>query len=384
FNPLLNFFGSNLQIKLDQFCPLARVNVLKAQVHSQGNRHLANDAKTFSYIISSTNNSPSGSNATNESLETPFQKAFIAGLAVLLAIGLFTLGCKLDMYMLLDRLKRPVNVLIGMICQFVIMPCIASAIIMIAKFDWISAFGLFTCAISPGGGASNIYTDMFNGDIDLSVVMTFLSSVASFGTVPLWLLFMQKVLLPEELNRETDSIIKLKVPYGKIASSLFMLVITSVLGLLVRHFFPDIAKKISKIIRYIAIIFLFYVIVIGTVAYYTIFTDLDWKLVLSSMMLPWIGYLIGAIASIITKRSKLENIAITLETGIQNTGIAIFISREALDRKEYSKAIVAPVFYAISTPILVMVCFGLRMIIENIRKKKEIKRQSNPSTDEQT
>ena len=43
------------------------------------------------------------------------------------------------------------------------------------------ALGLFTTGCAPGGGASNFWTILLKGNADLSVTMTFLSTVASLG-----------------------------------------------------------------------------------------------------------------------------------------------------------------------------------------------------------
>ncbi|VEL18402.1 unnamed protein product [Protopolystoma xenopodis] len=40
-------------------------------------------------------------------------------------------------------------------------------------------FGLLTIGCSPGGGGSNIWTLLLGGDINLSMVMTFISSVTA-------------------------------------------------------------------------------------------------------------------------------------------------------------------------------------------------------------
>ena len=44
--------------------------------------------------------------------------------------------------------------------------------------------GLFVTGCSPGGGASNIWTVMFGGNLDLSVTMTAISTFAAFLMMP--------------------------------------------------------------------------------------------------------------------------------------------------------------------------------------------------------
>ena len=44
------------------------------------------------------------------------------------------------------------------------------------------AFGLLAIGCSPGGGGSNIMTSLMDGDINLSIVMTFVSNIVALGT----------------------------------------------------------------------------------------------------------------------------------------------------------------------------------------------------------
>ncbi len=42
-------------------------------------------------------------------------------------------------------------------------------------------FGLLVTGCCPGGGGSNIWTLLLHGDLNLSMTMTFISSVAALG-----------------------------------------------------------------------------------------------------------------------------------------------------------------------------------------------------------
>lgn len=46
-------------------------------------------------------------------------------------------------------------------------------------------FGLFAAGVVPGGGASNAWAYLLGGDIDLSITMTFISTFAALGKMPL-------------------------------------------------------------------------------------------------------------------------------------------------------------------------------------------------------
>ena len=47
--------------------------------------------------------------------------------------------------------------------------------------------GLFVLGCSPGGNGSNFWTLLLNGDINLSITMTFVSTIAALGMMPFWI-----------------------------------------------------------------------------------------------------------------------------------------------------------------------------------------------------
>ena len=49
------------------------------------------------------------------------------------------------------------------------------------RLDTNYGFGLLALASSPGGGGSNVFTNLLEGDLDLSITMTALSTLLSLG-----------------------------------------------------------------------------------------------------------------------------------------------------------------------------------------------------------
>lgn len=57
------------------------------------------------------------------------------------------------------------------------------AIIHILKMDPAFGMGLVSLSCAPGGGASNSWTILLGGDVNLSLTMTFLSLVLALGNL---------------------------------------------------------------------------------------------------------------------------------------------------------------------------------------------------------
>ena len=47
--------------------------------------------------------------------------------------------------------------------------------------------GLFVLGCSPGGTGSNFWTLLLDGDINMSITMTFMSTMLALGFMPLWI-----------------------------------------------------------------------------------------------------------------------------------------------------------------------------------------------------
>lgn len=71
---------------------------------------------------------------------------------------------------------------------------------------------------------------------------------------------------------------------------------------------------------------------------------------MAGLLLPWLGYFAGWLASVLLRQNYEDRLAIAVEAGIQNTGIAIFVLRYALGQPEADLTTVMPVACAIMTP----------------------------------
>ena len=75
------------------------------------------------------------------------------------------------------------------------------------------------------------------------------------------------------------------------------------------------------------------------------------QVLVSGMALAWLGYAFGFLFSIICRQSWMDAMAVAVETGVQNTGIAIFILRVTLEQPAADINTVVPVAVAIFTPL---------------------------------
>ncbi|XP_013401061.1 ileal sodium/bile acid cotransporter [Lingula anatina] len=245
----------------------------------------------------------------------------------LVAIITFFMGCTLNIETVKGILKKPVAPLLGFCSQYVMMPLLAFAVSQITQVEPAFGLGLLTIGCSPGGGASNIWTVLLGGELELSITMTFLSTCLALGMMPLWLFLLGRFFVDES---------KIKIPYDNVATTIATLVGPVALGLLLHLWKPKLAMKCKRLIRPLALIFLIYIYTFGMYVNWFIWGLLaDHSYLLAvGIITPWCGYIFGFFLAKIFRQPKRRAITIALETGIQNIGIPMIILRFSLPQPD--------------------------------------------------
>lgn len=300
-------------------------------------------------------------------------KLFAYSVAILVSLAYINMGCAMDLKVVKQTLKKPIGPMIGFICQYIFMPLIAFALGFI--FPASEAFGqkvsthapmqlgLFVTGCSPGGGASNIWTVMFGGNLDLSITMTAISTFAAFFMMPAWIFSLGQVIF------NTDEDRPIIIPYYKICVYAFCLVIPLSIGLLISRYAPRLSKFLVRILKPMALFLILFIIIFGIWANLYIFRLMTWPVFLTGMGLPWIGFAFGCTLARLTNRPPADVIAIAIETGVQNTGMSIFILWFTLDQPLGDMTAVVPVAAAIMTPLPLLAGLCIKTLVERFGKQ---------------
>lgn len=99
------------------------------------------------------------------------QQALGLTLAVMLGLVIFALGCSVEVSKLWLHLKRPWGILVGLVCQFIIMPLTAYLLALAFSVSPVQAIAVIVIGSCPGGTISNIVTYWLDGDMDLRYEM---------------------------------------------------------------------------------------------------------------------------------------------------------------------------------------------------------------------
>ncbi|CAB3381464.1 Hypothetical predicted protein [Cloeon dipterum] len=275
-------------------------------------------------------------------------------ITVLMFFMYINFGCALNLPVVKKTLKRPIGITIGLVSQFLFMPLMSFGLARLLFPDQPALqLGLFFIGSSPGGAASNIWTLVLEGNLDLSVTMTAVSTFVSFVTIPIWVFSLGGVIF-EEAN--------IGVPYVKIAVIAITLFVPLVIGVLFQIFLPKVSNFLGKILKPFAVIML-PIIIVGTFTNLYLFKFLTWQLGVAAILDPLLGYLFGAIVSKLFGLDTRDTIAISIETGIQNTAIAVLLLKFALETPESDISAICPVAVFLMTQIplsILLIFFKIR------------------------
>ena len=205
--------------------------------------------------------------------------------------------------------SRPRDVIIGCLAQFTVMPFLAFALARIFSLNEALTVGVILVGCCPGGTASNVITYLAKGDLALSVGMTATSTLLAPVLTPLLVLL---------LAGETVDVNVV----GMLLSILWVVILPIALGLLVKRLLPRTTEQATAYLPALSAIAicLIVMIVIAANAHKLLAGGLVIILVviLHNVCGLAIGYLIGALL----KLSPAKRRAISIEVGMQNSGLA--------------------------------------------------------------
>jgi len=247
---------------------------------------------------------------------------------IALALIMLGLGLGLTTQDFLRVLKQPKDFLIGFICQLILLPIIAFLLIKILNTPLELALGVMIIAAAPGGVTSNVLTKFANGDVALSVSLTAIISLISIISVPF--------IVFKSANLFGIDYVSKNISMASISLKMFLVVTLPVMiGMLIRKFATNFIITNTQNIQRISV-FLF------AIVFLAIWIE-EWEKITSfistaglialilNLVMMTIGFYVAKLfASGIEQRK-----CISLECGLQNGTLAVFVSTQIFDNIVY-------------------------------------------------
>lgn len=247
-------------------------------------------------------------------------------MSIVLALIMFGIALGIKGETLKKVFTQPKSIISGVLLQWIGLPIVTFLLIMIFN-SWLTpmvCLGMLLVASCPGGNISNFMCSLAKGNIELSVSMTAVSTVAAPVVTPFNFWFWGNAYLKFASLSGTLTIPQLQIPFSEIFKTVFVILgIPIVCGMLFAHFFPKATEKIKKPFSIFSIV-VFIVMVLG------MFIP-NWRIFISYIIFIFILVLIhnacafatGFFGATLLKLPRKDRRAITIEVGIQNSGLGL-------------------------------------------------------------
>jgi BASS family bile acid:Na+ symporter len=247
---------------------------------------------------------------------------------IALAIIMLCLGASLTVSDFSRVIKNPKDFFIGIVCQLFVLPLVAYLLIIILKVPTEMALGVMLIAAAPGGVTSNVLTRFADGDVALSVSLTAFMSLLSIISVPFIIFTAIDIFEITYVAKEISMTgISLKM--------FFVVTVPVIIGMTVRHFTGDLVIRNLKIIQRISI-------TLFLVVFAAIYIE-EWNNIVSflaragtiALILNIVMMVIGFYVAKFLASGEAQQKAISLECGLQNGTLAVFVGTQLFDNVVY-------------------------------------------------
>jgi bile acid transporter len=259
-------------------------------------------------------------------------------LGALMMIIMLGMGASLTFRDFLIAFKKPKGVLVGVLCQYGIMPFLGYALAMFLGLPPALTVGLILIACMPGGTTSNIFTYFSKGALALSIMMTSVSTLVAVAAVPALIAFYSK------LAGVTG---EFAIPASNVAQVLVVLLVPTIIGMLLRKFNPNIGASIELIGSMLGIVVIVFLVATWVPRNYQLLLSTPWQVFFAAIGLGLFGMLLGYWLARLLKQDNNRSRTISLETGIQNGPLAVLIVTLTFKGELQQQVLLIPVLYSL-------------------------------------
>ena len=261
---------------------------------------------------------------TIDSIQVSLNAGGMNTINIILAFVMYGVALGINPRIFIDVFKKPKSVLLGMLCQLVLLPAL-TCLLAILLTGWISpmmGLGMILVAACPGGNISNFMSSLGKANIELSVTLTAISTALAVILTPFnfWLwgsLYLHSAAVSADIPT-------LVIPLWDVFKTIFILLgVPLVLGILTSEFLPKVANALKKPLQWLSIVIFVAMVVLSfssNIDAFLISVKYIFIVVLIHNLLALsIGFGVGSLAKVPFRDRR----TLTIETGIQNSGLGL-------------------------------------------------------------
>lgn len=236
-------------------------------------------------------------------------------ISYLLGMVMFGMGLTININDFKIVFSRPRDIIIGCIAQFTIMPSLAWCLAKLFNLPPELAIGVILVGCCPGGTSSNVITYLAGGDLPLSVGFTSISTLLAPLLTPLltWML--------------AGTYVNVSI-WSMFISIISVVILPIFLGFIVKYYFRDLSIKIADYLPAFSTIAITLIVAAVVSSNSSSLRTSGMLIILVVVCHNILGYATGFLLGKILKLAYPKRIAICVEVGMQNSGLACSLANQ--------------------------------------------------------
>lgn len=236
-------------------------------------------------------------------------------ISYLLGMVMFGMGLTININDFKIVFSRPRDIIIGCIAQFTIMPSLAWCLAKLFNLPPELAIGVILVGCCPGGTSSNVITYLAGGDLPLSVGFTSISTLLAPLLTPLltWML--------------AGTYVDVSI-WSMFISIISVVILPIFLGFIVKYYFRDLSIKIADYLPAFSTIAITLIVAAVVSSNSSSLRTSGMLIILVVVCHNILGYATGFLLGKILKLAYPKQIAICVEVGMQNSGLACSLANQ--------------------------------------------------------
>lgn len=227
----------------------------------------------------------------------------------LLQVIMFGMGTAMSINDFSQVLKAPKAVLIGLVCQFSIMPLVGLSLVTIFGFSPEIAAGVILIGCSPSGLASNVMVYISKANLALSVTLTTVATLLAPLMTPMLMKLLAGQIIPIDVSAMMWGITKI-------------VILPIIAGLIFNQLLHGKTDWFDKAMPKVSMIAITIVIAVITASGRDGLLKVGLALLVASLIHNCLGYVLGYWSCRLIKLDEKTCRTIALEVGLQNGGLA--------------------------------------------------------------
>lgn len=254
-----------------------------------------------------------------------FSPSGLVFLNIALAFIMFGVALDIQTAHFSDILKKPKSAIAGFISQTFLLPAFTFLLVLLLNPTPTIALGMILVAACPGGNISNFVSSMARGNVALSVSLTALSTMGAVFFTPFNFAFWGNVYINFlNAHHAAELVRPLEIDKYQMFQTVFILLgIPVIAGLFISKKFPKFTEKIKKPINRGSLLFFVLMVIALLSANFDNFTSYVHLVFIFVLLHNALALATGYFFSKVNKLPQADQRTIAIETGIQNSGLAL-------------------------------------------------------------